>query len=275
MSGRAIVVVTNDRSPVFQRSVIQGVEDVAGSRGLVVRVVESPEPPSDDAGTVLASGADGVLVLANVLSDAALRRLRDAGAVLTLVSHRPESVAPPTVMHDNAQGMGLLMRHLVEDLERRRFAFIGGDPAQTDAREREAAFRRELLRYDLAVPESRFLRGDFVPSKAGEAFGALVPQVPDLDAVVASDYLMAIAAMRALEQAGRGSPEDVAVVGFGDGPEAEAAGLTTVAADVVELGRRGARQLIHQVENGPLRGLTLLSTELVARRTASVGRVAV
>jgi DNA-binding LacI/PurR family transcriptional regulator len=60
-------------------------------------------------------------------------------------------------------------------------------------------------------------------------------------------------------------PEDVVVLGFGDGPEAEAAGVTTVAADVVELGRRGARQLVGQLEGMEVKGLTLLSMALVAR----------
>lgn len=73
--------------------------------------------------------------------------------------------------------------------------------------------------------------------------------------------------MPIIQAAGLRVPEDVAVVGFGDGPEAARAGLTTVAADVVELGRRGARQLIGQIEGLRIRGLTLLSTELVERAT--------
>jgi DNA-binding LacI/PurR family transcriptional regulator len=78
---------------------------------------------------------------------------------------------------------------------------------------------------------------------------------------------MADAAMNVIKASGRRIPEDVAVVGFGDAPEAAQAGLTTVAADVTELGRRGARQLIGQIEGLRIRGLTLLSTELIERET--------
>jgi DNA-binding LacI/PurR family transcriptional regulator len=63
----------------------------------------------------------------------------------------------------------------------------------------------------------------------------------------------------------------VAVVGFGDGPEAAQAGLTTVAADITELGRRAARQLIGQIEGLRIRGLTLLSTELIERESTRGG----
>ena len=78
---------------------------------------------------------------------------------------------------------------------------------------------------------------------------------------------MAEAAMNVIKASGQRIPDDVAVVGFGDGPEAAQAGLTTVAADVTELGRRAARQLIGQIEGLRIRGLTLLSTELIERAT--------
>jgi DNA-binding LacI/PurR family transcriptional regulator len=83
---------------------------------------------------------------------------------------------------------------------------------------------------------------------------------------------MALAAIDVLLASGLQVPEDVAVVGFGGGPEADAAGLTIVAADVVELGRRAARQLIGQVEGLRIRGYKLLSAELVERATSCSSR---
>jgi DNA-binding LacI/PurR family transcriptional regulator len=62
-------------------------------------------------------------------------------------------------------------------------------------------------------------------------------------------------------------PDEVQVAGFGDGVEAAEAGLTTVAADVVEQGRRGVRQLIGQMEGLRMRGVTVLNTSIVARAT--------
>src|SRR5690606_24182799 len=92
------------------------------------------------------------------------------------------------------------------------------------------------------------LTGDFTPERAGQALQAFMGAGGQFDSVVAADYLMAIAAQRTLRAAGVKVPEEVAVVGYGDGPEAEAAGVTTVAADVVELGMRAARQLVAQLE---------------------------
>jgi DNA-binding LacI/PurR family transcriptional regulator len=58
------------------------------------------------------------------------------------------------------------------------------------------------------------------------------------------------------------------VVGFGDAPEAEAAGLTVVAADVIEQGRRTARQLISQIEGQRISGVTVLQVRLIVRDTS-------
>ena len=78
---------------------------------------------------------------------------------------------------------------------------------------------------------------------------------------------MAIAAMQTLLDAGIKIPEEVCVVGFGDGPEAAAAGLTTVGVDIEKLGICAARQLIGQIHDLRIRGVTLLNTSIVPRKT--------
>jgi DNA-binding LacI/PurR family transcriptional regulator len=87
------------------------------------------------------------------------------------------------------------------------------------------------------------------------------------DGVVVSDYVMAIAAVKTLRAAGITVPGDVSVVGFGDAPEAEAAGLTTVAAAITELGACAARQLIAQINGLRISGMTTLSVRLAIRET--------
>jgi DNA-binding LacI/PurR family transcriptional regulator len=174
----------------------------------------------------------------------------------------------PAVAPNNTQGIAILVEHLVVHCGRRRLVFIQGDMDQNDGIQRASAFGQELMRYNLSIPPEFVLRGDFIPSVAAESLARLIERTTDFDGIVASDYLMALAAIEVLTGAGLRVPEDVAVVGFGSGPEADAAGLTNVAADVQELGRRAARQLIGQVEGLRIRGLTLLNAELVERSTS-------
>ncbi len=270
-SARGIVVLLNNLDGVFQLSVLQGVGEVAKAHGrsLEARPLRDQGPGEvqrlvmDVLGT-----AAGVIVLSNALADDDLAVIAASGLPVTLVSHHSDSFELPTTMFDNQQGLAQLMKHVTRDCGRTRPVFIRGDPSQLDGREREQAFRDECVRLGLKVPPENYLEGEFTPQLAGESLEAFIARGDKLDAVVASDYLMAIAAQEAVRAAGLRVPEDVAVVGYGDGPEAEAAGVTTVAADVVELGRRSARQLVAQLSGRPLAGRTLLSTHLVRRSSS-------
>lgn len=274
--GGAMSVVTSNAGAVFQSSVISGASEVAAAHDLQLQVIDLAAGTSEPQAVAAAMQASCVLVLANVLSDAALAELHAAGLPVTLVSHRSE-LDLPTVMHDNRQGLRQLMSFLIGECGRTQPLFIRGDQSQLDAREREQAFREELMRHSLSMPERHFILGSFVPHVATASLTEFLTSNSDFDSIVASDYLMALAALQVLRATGRKVPEDVAVVGFGDGPEAAASGLTTVAADVVELGRRGARQLVAQMPGGqpgvPLRGRTLLSTQLVKRSSCAASEL--
>lgn len=263
-----VLVFTNDAGAVFQSAVIRGATAVLDAAGRRVEVVEvGPQAPASALPRGVGA-ADGALVLASALSEPALRELwRSAGAV-TLVSHLASEARVPAVLHDNAQGMRQLVEHLVA-CGRRSFVYVRGDVTQVDGRQREEAFREEVLRHGLEVGEDDLLEGGFVPEVARASVARLARARDDFDAVVAADYLMAIAAVEELRSAGVAVPGRVSVVGFGDGPEASTAGLTVVAADVEELGRRAARQLVAQLEGGRLTGYTLLSTRLVVRATSA------
>lgn len=262
---RPLTVFTNDASGVFQRSVITGAQEVAATAGLRFEVHEVATPPSDPAMTLEAvGGVAGSLVIANALGDGTLRELARVGHPVTLISHRASLLGVPSVLHDNRQGIRQLVEHLVA-CGRTRFVYVCGNPEQIDGRERERFFREELMRHELDVPPERFLVGDFKPDVAASSMRDYLERARDFDAVIAADYLMAIDVMAVLRAAGIDVPAEVSVVAFGDGPEAAAAELTVTGADVVELGRRGARQLIAQVEGERFLGYTLIRTRLMLR----------
>jgi DNA-binding LacI/PurR family transcriptional regulator len=270
MSQPAFGVITNNQHAIFQRTVIQGILNVAEREGYQV-LIDSLAEDVDNVRPVSAPmlELDGLIVIANILSDDDLLRLYRAGKPLSLISHQVPEAPIPAVIANNRQGMEVLMHHLVAQCGRRKMVFIRGDMRQNDGIERDQAFQREVLRYDLDIPAAFICDGAFIPGQAADSLRGLLETRHDFDGVLAADYLMALAAMDALQEAGLRVPEDVMVAGFGDGVEAEAPGLTTVAADVVEQGQRGARQLIGQMRGLRVRGVTLLNTHLIARRTTT------
>ena len=265
-----LLVVTNAKERVFQSDILRGAQEVGAARGLDVGVLEIPRrTAAKEALAALERPPSGVLLVADVLPDEAVAELVGRGVTLTLVSHRIDGLDVPSIMHDNEQGIALLAAHLFDDCSRHRPIFLRGSPRQLDARQREEAFRRECMRRTPPLADPVLLRGDFEPATAVAALERHLDEGAPFDALLGADYLMAIAAATLLEERGVRVPDDVVVAGFGDGPEAEEANVTTVAADVVELGRRAARQLVGQIEGLEVRGLTLLSTHLQPRDSTS------
>jgi LacI family transcriptional regulator len=273
-AARGIIgIITNNRHEVFQRSIIRGVEEAASARHYRVVVDSIAEDPARPRPVALDLEAmSGLAVIANVLPDAQLRALHEAGRPMTLISHHVAGLSIPAIVTDNRRGMGMLTRALIEQCGCRKLVYIHGDRQQSDAIERDQAVERELMRAHLTLEPDCVLDGRFEPAQAWRLMADLLTRRRDFDGVLAADYQMALAALRALREAGVRVPHDVQVAGFGDGEEAANAGLTTVAADVVEQGRRGARQLIGQIEGLRMRGTTVLSTSLNLRETTRPAR---
>lgn len=259
---KQIGIITNNRTPVFQRDIIAGVGDYAERNGYTVLVDEIGRTQQISLST---DDVEGVLVIANVLSDSELQSLYQTGKPITLASHRVENIPIPAIVQNNIDGISQLVDYLVMDCGRHELVFIQGDMQQHDGVERDSVFQQSMMRHDLIVPQTHLLCGDFEPHIAHESMQNFVRQGLAFDAIIAADFLMGVAALDVLKTSGIAVPEKICVVGFGDGPEAMGAGLTTVGADVVEMGRRAARQLLAQIEGRRFSGVTWLNTELIER----------
>lgn len=254
-----IGIITNDAKNVFQRQVIAGIQIIADLKGYQV-IVDSIAPDGNSRPTSLEiEQLAGMLVIANILPDDTLREFYQSKKPLSLVSHRVIGTPIPAVIPDNNGGIAALVDYLVQK-GKQRIIFIQGDMTQNDGVERSMAFRRQLMRHNMDIDERLFLQGDFVPDIAQQSMRDFLQTGIPFDAVAAADFLMAI-------EAGKLLSGGTCVVGFGDGPEAAQAGLTTVGVDVEQIGVRAARQLIGQIEGLPIRGVTLLSTHIVERES--------
>jgi DNA-binding LacI/PurR family transcriptional regulator len=93
------------------------------------------------------------------------------------------------------------------------------------------------------------------------------------DAVFCFNDLLALGAIRALHEAGRRAPDDVAVVGFDDIEEGAFAipSLTTISPDKAEIGRQAVRLLLGRIDGtrtGPPERVEPLFTLVIRESTA-------
>ena len=136
---------------------------------------------------------------------------------------------------------------------------------------RLAGYRQALQRAGVGHSGEQVGQGDFSEASGAAAVRHLLERVPHLDAVFAASDLMACGALRALREAGRRVPEDVAVVGHDDLPLASYADppLTTIRQPVELLGQEMVRLLLHRLSDpdGDPESI-ILPTELVVRASA-------
>jgi DNA-binding LacI/PurR family transcriptional regulator len=90
------------------------------------------------------------------------------------------------------------------------------------------------------------------------------------DAIFAASDLIAVGAMRALEEAGLSVPSDVSVIGFDDIPAASLSHppLTTIAQDYAKAGAMLVDTLLRQIRSQPAEA-AMLPPRLVVRRSTA------
>ncbi|RZV37519.1 MAG: LacI family transcriptional regulator [Chromatiales bacterium] len=163
---------------------------------------------------------------------------------------------------DNVDGGDQATRHLL-GLGRQRIAFLGSTSQRSpELAARYDGYRKALLDAGLE-PDDR-LKVDAMSSE-GEGYRAaldLLSRDVEFDAIFAVTDVIAIDAMRALEDNGYTIPDDIAVVGFDDISLAGhvTPALTTVRQDI----RQAADGLVHGIV-GLIEGEPVESTQMAPR----------
>ena len=157
----------------------------------------------------------------------------------------------------------------------RRVATITGPRSMVPGVDRLEGYLAALRHRGLTPDPELIVEGDFTDGGGTAAMQRLLPLRPE--AVFAASDMMAEGALRALREAGRRVPEDIAVVGFDDMPFAARTTppLTTVRQPVHRMGVVVAETLIDMIENpdaAPRR--VILPTEIVIRESCGSSRPA-
>ena len=167
---------------------------------------------------------------------------------------------------DNVSGGLQATRHLV-DIGRRRIAFLGNTTRRCP--EFAARYAGYLEALDAAgIQDNPRLKvdADNLEELGVRAVETLLETGEEFDAIFAVTDVIAIGAMKALQQAGLRVPEDVSVVGFDDMPLAAhvTPALTTVRQDIRQASEGLVEGIVGLIEGRPVES-TLMAPQLVIR----------
>ena len=169
---------------------------------------------------------------------------------------------------DNIGGARMAVEHLIR-LGCRRIATITGRFDMTAGQERLDGYRQALQAHGIPIDENLVAKGDFSERSGVTGMQRLLSASPD--AVFAASDMMAIGALKALREAGRQVPQDVALIGFDDIPSASVIepALTTVRQPIERMGSMAVDLLLSVLESlsegEPPAQRIILPTELVIR----------
>ncbi|WP_235038183.1 LacI family DNA-binding transcriptional regulator [Microbacterium sp. 18062] len=260
---RTIGLVVSTLASVGNSRMLQAIAEAASARDYVLTIVTVAG--SKDIGDVFArlrdQGVDGAIVL-NEATTLARDSVPPAGLRLVVVDS-PSDDRFAIVQTDHAAGARAAVAHLLSR-GRSTVHHLAGPAESFAAAERERGWREALADAGVAAP--RPVRGDWT-SRAGHTAGEALAAA---SAVFVANDQMALGLLRALADAGRRVPEDVAVVGFDDVVDAAEyrPPLTTVRQDFDALGARAVEALVAMIERDAPPAAVTVPASLVVRASA-------
>lgn len=262
-----------DASTPFYSQILTSVYEAAFARGcdLVLYVGMSDAPTQVIERVVRASHLSGVIVVTpRHGEDESLKRLGAKLAVVVL-DHRAEGSGFPHVTVDNLRAAHRAVTHLVAQ-GRRRIGMITGPLRIQSAMDRLRGYRLALEEAGIPFDPELVREGNFHENSGYEiAHEWINSSHPPIDALFCSNDLMALGALQALREKSVRIPDDVALVGFDNLPQAASANppLTTVAQPIREMTETAVRLLLRLIQGEELDvNRVVLEAHLVVRESS-------
>jgi LacI family transcriptional regulator len=267
-----LALVMPDMTNPFFTALAQGVETAAREAGISLLLANTDEREDEERRLVrmlLQRQADGVLIIPAGSGQDTVRLCRDHDVPLVVVDRRPETPDVDVVRADS-EGGALQLGRLLVRLGHRRMAVLSGPASVPTAVDRAAGFSHALVD-EAGLPAAIVRHGAFSIDSGRDMTLAVMAQEPRPTALFAANNFIAIGVLHGLAELGLRVPEDVAVVGFDDLPQAMVTFpfLTVAAQPASEMGRRSVAMLLERLAHpdAPANEL-VLPTELVIRRSS-------
>lgn len=174
----------------------------------------------------------------------------DIGIPLVYLTMEPQNDLSVAFI-DNYLGGRMAVSHLLEQ-GYRKIGHISGPLDWWEARQRKAAWSDVLTEAGLQIGDEHWAEGNWSPESGARAFEKLLEQYPHLDSVFVGNDQMALSVIQVARQRGLQVPEDIALVGFDDIPEAAffCPPLTTIQQDHYSLAQLAVKEITKTIESG-------------------------
>lgn len=262
---------------------VSGIEKQAAELGYTPLLYLQREPESNNVGGILDD-----LMSRHV--DGIIWAIPEIGGNRSWLKEQVPSLSVPLIFHsmepqpnlsvscvDNHLGGRIATEHLLAQ-GYETIALISGPMSWWEANQRASGWRDVLVEAAITVDDSLMASGNWTAASGERAMIQLLEQRSDIDAIFACNDQMALGALQVALRNGLRVPQDLAIVGFDDAPEAAYfwPPLTTVSQPLFDMGRASVVELHRLIEASRTEGAEfrpatrVLKPQLVVRESSAV-----
>lgn len=241
-----------DDTPFFQ-SLIEGFEEECHRLGYEMVISRADQRDPDYLNQVqelLREQGAAVVVLATEMMDGDLEPFRNPPCPLVILDHWSESMELNAVLINNADAARMITEHVL-DYGHTEVGYLRGAFRIKGFRSRFVGFQTALKKRRIPYHEEYTVTLGTSLNGAYQDMLQYLKKKPKLPtAFFADNDMIALGAMKALQEMGYRVPEDVSVVGFDDLPFSaiSSPALTTLRVPNKEMGRIAVRRLAELIE---------------------------
>jgi len=262
------VVVPDITDPVFP-PIIRGIEDGLAEHEYVAILANTDGDARRQIQTIAAMrprGVDGMILASVTRNDPEVSKAV-AGAPVVTISRQTDDPRFSSVVHDEEDGIGQILTHLVS-LGHRRIAAIAGPQSVSTGFKRYASFVKygNQLGLDAKTMPAVFARS-FNEKEGERCAEELLASGQPFTALACANDRLAVGAVAAFRRHGVECPTDISVTGFNDMMFADCLSppLTTIRVQHHKAGIEAARLIVDLIENAADARHIVLPVELVVR----------
>lgn len=247
-------VMIGDISNSFYHPIVRTIQDIADTRNYDVIISNSDhiyEHEKRFLDSVLRRPVDGIIMAPHTLTTSDIDQFVERSrlpivALGAQVSHPMVDVVGGTSEPATYEAV----KWLIQEKGHQRIGFISTLDEMPPGPSRERGYRRAMSEAGVKVERGFVQHAEFTIEGGKRAMAEFLAQPNPPSAIFAANSLMGIGAIMAARAGGVRIPDDIAVIGFDDIPEAMIISptLTTVSRDLPQIGRQLADILFSRMD---------------------------
>jgi len=257
----------------FYAEVVDGISNESRKRGYSVILCNSHDSADRELELIRLlqeKRVDGMLIYPNQEDNRYIEELKNCPIPFIFLNRHTDALKCDYVINDNVYGAFSAVNHLIQK-GYKKFTYICAKPTASSGKERIAGCKKSISENALPSDALNVVTCDETIGSCYDLVKELLKKDEKLNAIFVWDDKLAIGAIKAVFEAGKRIPDDIALVGYDDIEISEFLfpPLTTVRQPSHEIGETATRILIDKLESEDESELkrVVLKPELIIRQT--------